>query len=101
MQWQWRINQLQIVCGQVPFGKVAAVKNWLQISGAVYKPNPEHPKRPIWGFDCTRSEVFTAQCHVTVCSLMILEDLCQALTVGFQLVTPMGIRSVVKSRTQD
>jgi len=47
-------------CGplcQVPFGEVSAVKNWLKISGVVYKPRTEHPKRPISGFDCTRSEV--------------------------------------------
>lgn len=43
---------------QVPFGEVAIVKEWLHICGPVYKPNPEHPKRPIWGYDCARSEVF-------------------------------------------
>lgn len=41
----------------VPFGEVAAVRDWLQIEEPVQSPEPEHPKRPIQGFDCTRSEV--------------------------------------------
>jgi single-strand selective monofunctional uracil DNA glycosylase len=41
----------------VPFGEVAAARDWLGIQAEVGKPDPEHPKRPILGFDCTRSEV--------------------------------------------
>ena len=41
----------------VPFGEVAAVRDWLGIEGAVGKPENEHPKRPIEGFACARSEV--------------------------------------------
>ena len=41
----------------VPFGEIAAVRDFLGISGKVSKPTPEHPKREIQGFDCTRSEV--------------------------------------------
>lgn len=41
----------------VPFGEVALVRDWMGIDGTVKKPKPEHPKRPIEGFDCTRSEV--------------------------------------------
>ena len=41
----------------VPFGEVAAVRDWLKISAAVGRPASEHPKRPVTGFDCTRSEV--------------------------------------------
>ncbi len=41
----------------VPFGEVAAVRNWLGITAAIHKPAVEHPRRPISGFDCTRSEV--------------------------------------------
>ena len=41
----------------VPFGEVSIVKDWLKIEGNVSKPRGEHPKRPILGFDCTRSEV--------------------------------------------
>jgi single-strand selective monofunctional uracil DNA glycosylase len=41
----------------VPFGEVAAVRDWLGIEAAVGKPEKEHPKRPIDGFACTRSEV--------------------------------------------
>jgi len=45
----------------VPFGEVASVRDWLAIEGKVGKPDPEHPKRPIVGFDCTRSEVSGAR----------------------------------------
>lgn len=41
----------------VPFGEIPAVRDWMGISGKVGKPDPEHPKRPITGFDCERSEV--------------------------------------------
>lgn len=41
----------------VPFGEVAAVRDWLGIKTSIKKPVPEHPKRPIEGFDCKRSEV--------------------------------------------
>jgi len=41
----------------VPFGEVAAVRDWLGIEGAVGKPEKEHSKRPIEGFACARSEV--------------------------------------------
>ena len=41
----------------VPFGEVSLVRDWLGIDGEVKKPRNEHPKRPIDGFDCTRSEV--------------------------------------------
>jgi len=41
----------------VPFGEVAAVRDWLGLEGTVSKPDPEHPKRPVQGLDCPRSEV--------------------------------------------
>ena len=41
----------------VPFGEVAAVRDFLGILADVGKPPDEHPKRPILGFDCPRSEV--------------------------------------------
>jgi single-strand selective monofunctional uracil DNA glycosylase len=41
----------------VPFGEVAAVREWMKIFATIRKPNPEHPKRPVTGFDCHRSEV--------------------------------------------
>lgn len=41
----------------IPFGEIAAVRDWLKISGKIQKPPIEHPKRPIQGFDCPRSEV--------------------------------------------
>ncbi|MBP8308950.1 MAG: single-stranded DNA-binding protein [Burkholderiaceae bacterium] len=41
----------------VPFGEVAAVRDWMGIHEPVARPASEHPKRPIEGFACTRSEV--------------------------------------------
>jgi single-strand selective monofunctional uracil DNA glycosylase len=41
----------------VPFGEVAAVRDWLQIQAKIRKPAREHPRRPVTGFDCARSEV--------------------------------------------
>lgn len=45
----------------VPFGEVNLVRDWLGISHKIQKPRPEHPKRPILGFDCPRSEVSGAR----------------------------------------
>lgn len=41
----------------VPFGEVGLVRDWMGISGRVDRPADEHPKRPVLGFDCPRSEV--------------------------------------------
>ncbi len=41
----------------VPFGEIPAVRDWMGISGEVLKPDPEHPKREVIGFECQRSEV--------------------------------------------
>jgi len=41
----------------VPFGEIAHAREWLGIEGKVERPPIEHPKRPILGFSCTRSEV--------------------------------------------
>jgi single-strand selective monofunctional uracil DNA glycosylase len=41
----------------VPFGEVASVRDWMGIETAIDKPAREHPKRPIEGFQCKRSEV--------------------------------------------
>ncbi|MFM2295664.1 MAG: hypothetical protein RLZZ350_2077 [Verrucomicrobiota bacterium] len=41
----------------VPFGEVAAVRDWLGIAVPITQPARVHPKRPITGFDCSRSEV--------------------------------------------
>ena len=41
----------------VPFGEIAAVRDWLGIEALVDKPEKAHPKRPIEGFACARSEV--------------------------------------------
>ena len=41
----------------VPFGEIDAVINWLHLFGMVSTPAKTHPKRPIEGFSCSRSEV--------------------------------------------
>jgi single-strand selective monofunctional uracil DNA glycosylase len=41
----------------VPFGQIAAVRDWLDIETKIDRPPDEHPKRPVTGFDCHRSEV--------------------------------------------
>jgi single-strand selective monofunctional uracil DNA glycosylase len=41
----------------VPFGEVAAVRDWMGIVAPVGQPADVHPKRPIDGFACRRSEV--------------------------------------------
>jgi len=41
----------------VPFGEVASVRDWIGIHTSVERPQAEHPKRPIEGFECSRSEV--------------------------------------------
>lgn len=45
-----------VQCG-VPFGEIAAVRDWLGIECAVRQPAVENPARPIEGFACLRSEV--------------------------------------------
>jgi single-strand selective monofunctional uracil DNA glycosylase len=41
----------------VPFGEVTAVKDWLGIEESVDTPAAMHPKRPVTGFSCPRSEI--------------------------------------------
>ena len=77
----------------VPFGEVASVRNWMGIEAPVGTPRRQHPRRPIQGFACARSEVsgrrlwgwaadtfgsaaaFFEQCFVlNYCPLVFLED---------------------------
>lgn len=41
----------------VPFGDVGFVRDWMGIEAPVGRPTKQHPKRPVLGFDCPRSEV--------------------------------------------
>ena len=41
----------------VPFGDVGFVRDWMGIEAPVGRPEEEHPKRPVLGFECARSEV--------------------------------------------
>lgn len=41
----------------VPFGEISSVRDWMKITAEISRPNPEHPRRPVEGFNCVRSEV--------------------------------------------
>ncbi|MDG2292294.1 MAG: single-stranded DNA-binding protein [Phycisphaerales bacterium] len=41
----------------IPFGEVNAVRTFLGIDAKIERPAIEHPKRPVLGLECTRSEV--------------------------------------------
>lgn len=41
----------------IPFDEVATVRDWLKLPDSVRPPQEQHPKRPIEGFACSRSEV--------------------------------------------
>ncbi len=40
-----------------PFGEVRFVREWLGVVAPIGRPVREHPKRPVLGFECRRSEV--------------------------------------------
>ncbi|XP_037074356.1 single-strand selective monofunctional uracil DNA glycosylase-like isoform X2 [Pollicipes pollicipes] len=50
----------------VPFGEVAAVRDWLGVEGQVLPPAGEHPKRPVTGLLCPRSEVLRVETVIGV-----------------------------------
>ncbi len=41
----------------VPFGAMSMVRDWMGIEAPVGKPETEHPKRQVQGFECSREEV--------------------------------------------
>jgi single-strand selective monofunctional uracil DNA glycosylase len=41
----------------VPFGDATFAREWLGLRARVGRPAREHPRRPVLGFDCPRSEV--------------------------------------------
>lgn len=41
----------------VPFGEVEAARKWLGINAKICPPKLTHPRKPVLGFDCPRSEV--------------------------------------------
>jgi single-strand selective monofunctional uracil DNA glycosylase len=41
----------------VPFGEISAVRDWLGIHAEVGTPSHGHPRVPVRGFECARSEV--------------------------------------------
>ncbi|MCB1319310.1 MAG: hypothetical protein KDK34_03600 [Leptospiraceae bacterium] len=41
----------------IPFGEINMARDWLQVEAPVKQPPHAHPRRPIQGFACPRSEV--------------------------------------------
>jgi single-strand selective monofunctional uracil DNA glycosylase len=41
----------------VPFGQIAAVRDWLSLDGVIRQPVRQHLKRLVTGFACSRSEI--------------------------------------------
>jgi single-strand selective monofunctional uracil DNA glycosylase len=41
----------------VPFGEVSVVRDWLGVGGKIGAPHRWHPRLPVTGFQCPRSEV--------------------------------------------
>jgi single-strand selective monofunctional uracil DNA glycosylase len=41
----------------VPFGEARAVREWLRLAAPIGRPDRAHPRRPVTGLDCARSEV--------------------------------------------
>jgi single-strand selective monofunctional uracil DNA glycosylase len=41
----------------IPFGEISAVRDWLRITAKIGSPLKQHTKRPIFGYECERSEV--------------------------------------------
>ena len=41
----------------VPFGEIAMVRDWMGLHPKIGKPGNEHPKRPVTGMACNKSEV--------------------------------------------
>jgi len=41
----------------IPFGEISAVRDWLGIRATIERPPDEHRKRPVMGFNCTRTEI--------------------------------------------
>ena len=41
----------------VPFGEIGMVRDWMGIEARIGQPPQVHPKRPVQGFACTKSEV--------------------------------------------
>ena len=41
----------------IPFGEVAAVRDWMGLEHPVTQPDRQHPAKKVTGFACTRSEV--------------------------------------------
>ena len=41
----------------VPFGEIGAARDWLGLDAPIGRPELEHPKRPVLGWECRRREV--------------------------------------------
>ena len=45
----------------VPFGEIRAVRDWMGLRAPIGRPRREHPKKPVSGIACGRSEVSGAR----------------------------------------
>ena len=45
----------------VPFGEISAVREWMGLDGPIGRPRHPHPKKPVTGLACPRSEVSGAR----------------------------------------
>ncbi len=41
----------------VPFGEISSVRDWMRLQAPIGRPAREHPRRPVLGFACPRSEI--------------------------------------------
>jgi single-strand selective monofunctional uracil DNA glycosylase len=76
----------------IPFGEVASVRDWMGLRASIDRPALQHPRRPIQGWETTRSEVsgrrlwgwaasrygraeqfFARHCVLNYCPLVFLE----------------------------
>jgi single-strand selective monofunctional uracil DNA glycosylase len=94
----------------VPFGEIAAVRDWMGIETAIGKPPSENPARPVDGYACPRSEVsghrlwglmaerfgeaenfFTDHIVINYCPLVFMEE-------GGKNVTPDKLKAAERGR---
>src|SRR6185437_7228997 len=77
------------------FGEVGVVRDWLRITGRVTRPAREHPKRPILGFACTRSEVSGTRFWGLARAIDLLSP---RVIVGLGRFAELRVRTVAQGR---
>ena len=54
---------------------MTVVKDWLKITGPVFKPETEHPKKPVLGLTCTRIEVLYSSASLKIRGFFLNPDI--------------------------